>query len=111
MVKLVFYRKFIKAFLTDYAEKMKSDRKIDPQLIFDTERDRYLLIRTGWNKDCRIHNCVFHFNIQDGKIWLEENNTDVDIDEELEDMGISKQEIVVAFHHPSMRQYSDYAAC
>jgi XisI protein len=105
------YRQFIREFLTQYAEKMKTDREIENQLIFDTEHDRYLLMRTGWDRDRRIHSCVFHFNLKDGKIWLEENNTDVDLDEELEERGISKQEIVVAFHHPSMRRYSDYAVC
>jgi XisI protein len=43
------------------------------------------------------------------KIWLQENNTDIEVDKELEEMGISKQEIVVGFHHPSMREYSDFA--
>lgn len=105
------YRQFIRDFLTQYAQKMKADQELENQLIFDTDRDRYLLMRTGWDRDRRIHSCVFHFNIKDGKIWLEENNTDIDLDEELEEMGISKQEIVVAFHHPSMRRYSDYAVC
>jgi len=57
----------------------------------------------------RVHCCIFHFDIKDGKIWLQENNTDIEIDEDLEEMGISKKEIVVGFHHPSMRQYSKYA--
>jgi hypothetical protein len=43
------------------------------------------------------------------KIWLQENNTDIEVDEDLEEMGIAKDEIVVGFHHPSMRKYSDYA--
>jgi hypothetical protein len=42
-------------------------------------------------------------------IWIQENNTDIEVDQELEEMGISKKEIVVGFHHPSMREYSDYA--
>jgi hypothetical protein len=39
----------------------------------------------------------------------QENNTDLEVDEDLEEMGISKDEIVVGFHHPSMRKYSNYA--
>jgi hypothetical protein len=52
---------------------------------------------------------VFHFDIKDGKIWVQENNTDVELDKDLEEMGISKKEIVVGFHHPLMREHSDYA--
>ncbi|WP_226883660.1 element excision factor XisI family protein [Allocoleopsis franciscana] len=33
----------------------------------------------------------------------------VEVDKELEEMGISKKKIVVGFHHPSMREYSDFA--
>jgi hypothetical protein len=41
-----------------------------------------------------------------GSIMLYSN---IEVDQELEEMGISKKEIVVGFHHPSMREYSDYA--
>ena len=34
---------------------------------------------------------------------------DVEIDREFEEMGISKKEMVIGFHHPSMREYSDYS--
>lgn len=78
-------------------------------LIFYTVNDRYLLFRTGWDNQRRIHNCIFHFDIKDDKIWIQENNTDIEVDKELEEMGISKKELVVGFHHPSMREYSEYA--
>jgi XisI protein len=109
MDKLTHYRECIKAFLRKFAESMKNDSEIAVELIFDNENDHYLLLDIGWRKSHRIHDCIFHFDIKDGKIWLQENNTDLEIDEELEEMGISKDEIVVGFHHPSMRKYSDYA--
>lgn len=46
---------------------------------------------------------------KDGKIWVQENNTDIELDKDFEEMGISKKEIVVGFHHPKMRELSDYA--
>lgn len=78
-------------------------------LINAAERDYYLLLRVGWDGKKRINHPVFQFDIKDGKIWIQENNTDIEIDRDLEEMGISKKEIVVGFHHPSMREYSDYA--
>jgi hypothetical protein len=82
---------------------------METQVVFDQEHDHYLLLRTGWEQKRRVHSCIFHFDIKEEKIWLQENNTDIDIGDELEEMGISRQEIVVGFHHPSLRQYSQYA--
>jgi XisI protein len=103
MDRLVKYRESIKAFLIKYAESMKNNSEIETELIFDTENDHYLLLDIGWQKSHRVH------DIKDSKIWLQENNTDLEIDDDLAAMGISKDEIVVGFHHPSMRKYSEYA--
>lgn len=111
MDRLELHRKSVKAFLQQYADSINQhpESGIEVELVFDTERDRYLLLDVGWDGKHRVHHCIFHFDLKDGKIWLQENNTDIDVDEDLEEMGISKQEIVVGFHHPSMREYSDYA--
>ena len=90
---------------------------METQVIIDPVNDHYLLLRTGWEETRRIHCCIFHFDIKKGKIWIQENNTDLEIEltsqrlryRDLEEMGISKKEIVVGFHHPSMRAHSDYA--
>jgi hypothetical protein len=109
MDKLAHYRESIKSFLRTYAESIANDSEIEVELVFDTENDHYLLFDIGWQKSRRVHDCIFHLDIKDGKIWLQENNTDLEVDEELQEMGIMKDEIVVGFHHPSMRKYSDYA--
>ncbi|NER33380.1 MAG: XisI protein [Oscillatoria sp. SIO1A7] len=108
MDKLERYRESIKTILKEYADRMKNS-EFDVQLICDNENDHYLLLDVGWQKSRRVHSCALHFDIIDGKIWLQENNTELEIDRDLEEMGISKKEIVVGFHHPSMREYSDYA--
>jgi hypothetical protein len=109
MDRLAHYRESIKSFLRKYAESIANDSEVEIELIFDTDNDHYLLFDIGWQKSHRVHDCVFHLDIKDGKIWLQENNTDLEVDEELQEMGITKDEIVVGFHHPSMRKYSDYA--
>jgi hypothetical protein len=109
MDRLDFYRKCLQEFLSNYSSYGSKNPDIETQLIFDTINDRYLLFRTGWDHQRRIHNCIFHFDIKGDKIWIQENNTDIEVDKELEEMGISKKEIVVGFHHPSMREYSEYA--
>jgi hypothetical protein len=106
--RLDLYRQSICQFLNKYVGVWQ-DKDVETQLIIDSERDRYLLLRVGWEGERRINYPVFHFEIEDGKIWLQENNTDVEVDRELEEMGISKKEIVLGFHHPTMREYSDFA--
>jgi XisI protein len=108
MDRLNHYRQSISKFLSKYVNVWQEEG-IETQLIIDSERDHYLLLRVGWEGGQRINYAVFQFDIKDGKIWIQENNTDVEIDKDLEDMGISKKEIVVGFHHPVMREYSDYA--
>jgi hypothetical protein len=108
MDRLNHYRQSISKFLSKYVNVWQEEG-IETQLIIDSERDHYLLLRVGWNDNERINYAVFQFDIKDGKIWVQENNTDIEIDKDLEEMGISKKEMVVGFHHPLMREYSDYA--
>jgi len=111
MDRLEHYRHSIITLLKQYAHSMSQSPEpgIEVQLVLDTENDHYLLLDIGWQETQRIHHCIFHFDIKDGKIWLQENNTDIEVDQDLEEMGISKPEIVIGFHHPSMRPYSDFA--
>ena len=109
MDRLNHHRKCLQEFLSRYSSYGPKNPDIETQLIFDTVHDHYLLFRTGWDNQRRVHHCIFHFEIKGDKIWLQENNTDIEVDKELEEMDISKKEIVVGFHHPSMREYSDFA--
>ncbi|MEZ4727007.1 MAG: element excision factor XisI family protein [Caldilineaceae bacterium] len=43
------------------------------------------------------------------KILIQHNATDVDIAEELVDAGVSKDQIVLAMHPASLREYTGYA--
>ncbi|MGI0493384.1 XisI protein [Alkalinema pantanalense CENA528] len=109
MDKLEHYCQCLRKFLANYIDYGAQREGLETQVIIDTTNDHYLLLRIGWDKNKRIHTCIFHFDIKDGKIWVQENNTDIEIDRDLEEMGISKQELVIGFHHPSMREFSDYA--
>lgn len=108
MDRLNHYRQSIRKLIEKYIDAWREEG-IETQLILDSERDHYLLLRVGWDGENRINYPVFHFDIKNERIWVQENNTDVEIDKDFEEMGISKKEIVVGFHHPSMREHSDYA--
>jgi hypothetical protein len=50
-----------------------------------------------------------HLDIKNGKIWIQQNTTEVDIAAELLEMGVPKQDIVIGFHTPKMRQLTSFA--
>src|SRR5262245_30504326 len=71
---------------------------------FDDDHNQYLVVRSGWIGQRRIKGIVLHLRIDDGKVWIEENSTDQTIADDLVARGISKEDIVLGFIHPSLRQ-------
>lgn len=109
MANLAQYREIIQKLLQNYAAFSYGDREVDTELILDTTRDHYQLVHVGWQNDRRVYGCILHLDIKDGKIWLQHNGTENDIAAELVEMGISKNDIVVGFHSPFKRQFTEYA--
>ncbi|PAX52807.1 XisI protein [Brunnivagina elsteri CCALA 953] len=72
-------------------------------------RDRYLLLHTGWRGNRRTHGCSLHLDIINGKIWIQHDGTEVGIATQLLEMGVPKDDIVLAFHSPYMRQFTEFA--
>jgi XisI protein len=64
----------------------------------------------GWNKKERIYGGSIHLDIKNKKIWIQINNTELDIGQDLFERGIPKEDIVIGFQPPYLRQYSGYAA-
>lgn len=112
MDKIDKYRKIVKDIFTEYSKTRIPVNVKDPgyQLIFDTERDSYLLYRTGWREEIRrMHFCVFHIDIRNKKLWVQEDATDFDLVGYLEEKGIPKNDIILGFQAPYKRPLSGYA--
>jgi hypothetical protein len=103
------YRQFIKQILTEHAHIAPNTDTVRPELIFDSERDHYQLAYVGWQGDKRIFGPVMHFDIQDGKIWVQYNGTEEAIAERLMEMGVPASDIVLGFHSSFKRQFTPYA--
>jgi hypothetical protein len=110
--KVETYRRLITGLLTKYANAPAigvGGDSVEEQLILDTERDHYQILTIGWENGKRVYYPVFHLDIKNGKIWIQEDATDFDIVGELEQQGVSKDDIVLAFHAPYKRPYTGYA--
>ena len=101
-------RKLVKQLLTEYAEIPVFDSGIQNEIIFDLEKNRYMLINIGWFNEQRIHHCVIHIDIIDGQVWIQANNTDRLIAEELVAAGIPAESIVLGLQPPDVRPYTAY---
>ena len=68
------------------------------QPICDPEHGEYLLLKFVLGKDGESRNKypIFHFRLKNGKILIEENNTDSDVLSELLELGVEKQDIIFA---------------
>jgi XisI protein len=54
---------------------------------------------------------MIHIEIIQGKVWIQHNQSDLDIGEALCKRGIPKSQIVLGLHPPSIRQLNpDYAS-
>lgn len=56
-----------------------------------------------------MYGCVIHIHIKDNKIWIQHDETEDGIANELVQRGVSKQDIVLAFHSPFKRQFTEFA--
>lgn len=73
--------------------------------VFDKESNRYQLLCQGWNgNEDRVFYPVVHIEIINDKVWIQHNESDIDIGEELSNRGIPKSQMVLGLHPPSIRE-------
>ena len=102
------YRHIVERVLKEYAQIPHSYGDIQSQTVFDREGDHYLLMNLGWD-DGRVHGCLVHVDLIDGKCWIQRDGTEDGIALDLEAAGIPKNHIVLAFRPPEVRPYTGYA--
>ena len=79
-VTLSRYREIIESILTEYTKIPYAYGEIQTEAVFDRERDRYLLMNTGWDLGQRVHWRLVH-----------------------------KEHIVLAFKPLEMRRHTEFA--
>lgn len=109
MDKIQHYRKLIQQILQDHAQISSSQGDVETQVILDSEHDHYQLLYVGWNGDQRVFGPVMHFDIKNGKIWIQYNGTEEHVGEALMKLGVPASDIVLGFRSAFKRQFTGYA--
>ncbi|MEQ8469206.1 element excision factor XisI family protein [Coleofasciculus sp. E1-EBD-02] len=103
------YREVVEKVLQDYAKFLDSDDQVQVELVFDRERDRYLLVEAGWQNGYRIYGTVLHIDLIDSKVWIQHDGTEEGIAVELVAAGVPKEHIVLGFRSLEQRKHTEFA--
>jgi XisI protein len=107
------YRQYIRHLLSERQKRASVSRKYEEyevQTVFDEQQDHYQLLYVGWRANKRDFGCILHLDIKDGKIWIQHDGTEVGIANQLVSMGVPKQDIILAFHEPYIRQFTEFGS-
>ncbi|AVH63494.1 XisI protein [Nostoc sp. 'Peltigera membranacea cyanobiont' N6] len=107
------YRQYIKHLLSERQKRASMSRKYEEyevQTIFDEQQDHYQLLYVGWRGNKRDFGCILHLDIKHGKIWIQHDGTEIGIANQLVEMGVPKQDIILAFHEPYIRQFTEFGS-
>lgn len=110
MDKINRYQEAIVQLLEEYASiKPANMPALEHQVLADLQRNHFALIRLGWEADRFVYHCIMHFDIKEGKVWLQQNWTDQNVADELISKGVEKNDIILGFVPPFIRSQIDYA--
>jgi hypothetical protein len=111
MAVVMSYTDTVRQILARVAEHLKRIPKpgVETLLVEDPAQAVFLLRRLGWDAGRRVNNTVISARMRDGRVWVEEDNTDLSFTDELLRAGVPKDDIVLAFQPPELRHLTDFA--
>ncbi len=103
------YESYIEKIINHYGQFKLAYGDVETQTIFDRENHHYQLMTVGWRDDQRIRGILLHIDIKNSKIWIQHDGTEVGVANELVEMGVPKEDIVLAYHAPYKRKHTGFA--
>lgn len=70
---------------------------------------RYLMLKRKWQGKRYLHSTMIHLDVIDEKIWVQQDNTEEGIATTLLEYGVPREDIVLGFRAPNLRQYTEFA--
>ncbi|GAP95148.1 fdxN element excision controlling factor protein [Leptolyngbya sp. NIES-2104] len=104
------YRNIILGVLQEIVARFQSTDSVRTVPVFDEAHNQYQILEIGWDESGnRIFQPIIHLELLEGKIWIQENVTDIDLAKELLEWDVDASDIVLGLHSPSLRRFSEYA--
>jgi XisI protein len=104
------YQSIVKEVLQNHADyRAMLPDSYTSQPIFDDERGQYLVLDMGWHGDKYLHATPIHISLIDDKVWVQYDDTEEGVATDLMAAGVSKEDIVLGFRHPRIRQHTGFA--
>lgn len=103
--------------LIQYLEEMAIERNgiagdtLEYQVIADQQRNHFQLVRVGWHNRKFNFLVLLHFDInpKTGKIWIQQNNTEWLVADDLQGRGVSSNDMVLGFKPEYIRAMGAFA--
>lgn len=107
--KVTRYREIVRDLISTRASHKMSHGEVRNEAVMDPVNDHYEVMHVGWHGHRRIHGCVIHLDIIDGKVWIQYDGTDEPVADDLLEAGIPKSDIVLGFHPADVRPMTEFA--
>ena len=108
MDRMTNYKQIVRREVQQYFDRYYGDDQY-AYLLLDDNTGNYLVLLNGWRADERLQAVNMYVRVSDGLIWIEEDWSDYVIVDHLIDAGVPQDKIVLAFHHPSDRPFTEFA--
>jgi len=104
------YKSIIKSVLQNHADYRASlPDDYTSHVVLDDERGQYLVLDMGWHGDQYLHATPIHISLVGDKVWIQYDDTEEGVATDLMAAGVSKEDIVLGFRHPKIRQHTGFA--
>ena len=74
---------------------------MDTVTLHDPATGHYRLMRIGWHDGKRECKTIAHVRVRDGRVYVEEDNTDAQIAERLVRAGLPRDRVVFGYYTPA----------
>jgi len=103
------YRNAIKQIFAKWREWPGPQADFVVETVIDEVNGHYMLVYVGWSARQRVHGTLVHIDIINGKIWIQEDQTDEGVADDLVAAGVPKDKIVLGFKSEERRRMTEFA--
>ena len=103
------WRSTLRTILASYADFMNFDGDIRVYVLVSEDQNHFMLMHEGWQGHERLYGAIVHTEIREDKIWIHFDGMEDGIAIDLLAAGISKENIVLAFHPIGVREFTGFA--